>query len=163
MITDEEVKKGLMTLNIIWFAILMSLVIYLVVGLQVKENMQTSMDAATFTTFKSILYGIAAITLVIARFVRKFVLSEKGGKFFVKSRSRQTTQNPVLAKYTAAMIISLALTESVGIYGLVLFFIGKNALDLYLLIAVSAIAMLFYRPNKEEIIALSQGADGRTE
>jgi hypothetical protein len=41
------------------------------------------------------------------------------------------------------MIVSLAMTESVGIYGLVLFFLGKNTMDLYLLIAVSAVAMFF--------------------
>jgi hypothetical protein len=159
MISDVEVKKGLMTLNIIWFAVLTSLVIYLFVGLQVKENLQTSMNAAAFTTFKSILYGIAAITLFITRYVRKFVLSAKGSKIFTASRGRQPTQHPSLAKYTAAMVVSLAMTESIGIYGLVLFFLGKNATDLYLLIAISGVAMFFYRPNKEDIINLSQDFD----
>jgi F0F1-type ATP synthase membrane subunit c/vacuolar-type H+-ATPase subunit K len=156
MISDEEVKRGLMTLNIIWFSIFISLVVYLFVGIMVKENVQTSMDAAAFTTLKSILYGIAAVTLIVTRFVRKFVLSAKGGNKQVAQKAEARTQHPALAKYTTAMIVSLAMTESVGIYGLVLFFIGKNAMDLYLLIAVSAIAMFFYRPNREEIVNLSQ-------
>jgi hypothetical protein len=159
MISDEEVKRGLMTLNIIWFAIFISLVVYLFVGIMVKENFQTSMDAATFTTLKSILYGIAAITLVITRFVRKFILSAKGSDKQLAQNDKPFTQHPALAKYTTAMIVSLAMTESVGIYGLVLFFIGKNAMDFYLLIAVSAIAMFFYRPNREEIVNLSQSLE----
>jgi hypothetical protein len=159
MISDEELKKGLMTLNIIWIAVLMSLVIYLFVSLQVKENLQTSMNAAAFTTFKSILYGIAAITLVITRFVRKFILSSKGGNNQTVQSGKVLTQHPALSKYTIAMLVSLAMTESIGIYGLVLFFLGKNTMDLYLLIAISGVAMFFYRPNKEDIINLSQDFD----
>jgi hypothetical protein len=54
------------------------------------------------------------------------------------------------------VIISLALCESVGIYGLVLFFLGKNTMDLYLLLGVSAAAMIYYRPRKDELLNLLQ-------
>ena len=32
--------------------------------------------------------------------------------------------------------------------------LGKNPADLYVLIAISAIAMLQYRPNREELLSL---------
>lgn len=54
------------------------------------------------------------------------------------------------------MIVTLALSESIAIYGLVLFLIGKDPMDLYLLILISAAAMLIYRPKKEEVIHLSR-------
>ena len=37
---------------------------------------------------------------------------------------------------------------------LVLFILGKHAVDLYLLLGISAAAMIFYRPKKEELIPI---------
>ena len=54
------------------------------------------------------------------------------------------------------MIVSLAMTESIGTYGLVLFILGKNQLDLYLFVLVSASTMLVYRPKRDEIVSLTQ-------
>jgi len=54
------------------------------------------------------------------------------------------------------MIVAWALSESIGVFGLVLFLLGKNPTDLYLLILISAVAMLIYRPRKDEVISLSQ-------
>jgi hypothetical protein len=58
-------------------------------------------------------------------------------------------------------MISLALCESVGIFGFVLFLIGKNALDLYILVALSATAMFIYRPKKDELLARLREEDGK--
>ncbi|MGZ3569412.1 MAG: hypothetical protein ACXU9W_11555, partial [Thermodesulfobacteriota bacterium] len=44
------------------------------------------------------------------------------------------------------------------VFGLVLFLLGKNRMDLYLLILISAAALLIYRPRKDEVIGLSQMA-----
>jgi hypothetical protein len=46
--------------------------------------------------------------------------------------------------------------ESIGIYGLILFLIGKNTMDLYLLILISAAAIFIYRPRKDKVIELAQ-------
>ncbi len=48
------------------------------------------------------------------------------------------------------------MSESIGVYGLILFFMGKNRSDLYILIVISAAAMLYYRPNKEEVISMAK-------
>ncbi len=52
------------------------------------------------------------------------------------------------------------MSEGIGILGLVPFFLGKNPLDLYLLLFVSAAAMFMYRPSREELITLSRKWDG---
>jgi hypothetical protein len=54
--------------------------------------------------------------------------------------------------------VALAMSESVGVYGLILFFLGKNSRDLYLLILVSAAAMVVYRPRKDEVLSLVQAS-----
>jgi hypothetical protein len=72
------------------------------------------------------------------------------------SQPAQVWKFLALQKYSAATIVALAMSESIGIYGLVLFFLGKNPTDLYLLILVSAAAMLVYRPRKDEMLSLVQ-------
>jgi hypothetical protein len=59
------------------------------------------------------------------------------------------------AKYTVAMLVSLALSESIGIFGFLLFLFGDNFQVLYTFIAVSALAMFFYRPKREELETLA--------
>jgi hypothetical protein len=54
------------------------------------------------------------------------------------------------------MILAWAMSESIGIFGLVLFLLAKNPTDLYLLILISAAAMLIYRPRKDDVIGLLQ-------
>ena len=154
--SDEEIGKGLMTLNIIWFAMLVSLAIYLFVGLHVSGNLEGSMDQDTFATLKYSLYIVTFITLIITRYVRKLILSAKGGCKQAANNSRSLGQNPAFQKYATASIVAWAMSESIGIYGLVLFFLGKNTSDLYLFILVSAAAMFMYRPKKDEILSLSK-------
>lgn len=155
MIPEQELDKELFKLKIIWFAILVSLIIYLSVGLNAGTDLHRSMDEETFFKFRAILYLVSFVTLFVTRYIRKLILSAKGqGMLF-----GHTSQHPVLKKYSVAMIMALAMSESIGIYGLVLFFIGKNAIDLYLLILVSAAAMLTYRPNKNEIIGLYETSE----
>jgi hypothetical protein len=58
-----------------------------------------------------------------------------------------------MAVYTKATVITLALAESIGIFGLVLFFLGDSFQVLYLFIAVSAAVMFYYRPKRDELEA----------
>jgi uncharacterized membrane protein len=152
MITDEEIGKGLLTLKTIWFAMLASLVFYLFVGLQVATNLKVSLDEDTFAVLKWVLYVLAFVTLIITKYVRKLILSAKG-QYRLATRGYR---HPVLQKYATAMIVAWALSESIGIYGLVLFLMGKNTTDLYLLILISAAALFLYRPRRDEVISLSQ-------
>jgi len=60
-------------------------------------------------------------------------------------------QAALLAKYTTVHIVSLALSESIGIYGLVLFFLGDGFGTLSTFLGISALAIYFHRPKKEEL------------
>ncbi len=170
MVPNEEVdkiNKGLLTLNIIWAAMLMSLLIYVFVGLYIKDTLRITMESTLIETLRNVLYVVSFIILLATKFVRKLVLSGKDQSAVLNAgqSSYQSSRPSALARYTTAMVISLAMTESIGIYGLVLFFLGKNQTDLYLFILVSAVTMLFYRPRRDEIIGLSQelnkqGAEG---
>lgn len=152
MITDQELNRGILSLRIIWFAMLASLAVYLFIGLWMQNNVQILMDKDTFAIMKTVLYGISVATLIATRYIRKLFLSGK-----IQNRPpTQSSQHPALQKYTAAMILSLAMSESIGVYGLILFLIGKNTIDLYVLILIAAAAIFMYRPRKDEVMKLGQ-------
>lgn len=156
MITGQEFDKRLMTLRIIWFAMLMSLAVYLFVGFRVGTNVQSSVNEDTFGMLKTVLYALAFAILIATRYIRKLILS---GKSQV-SQPTQVLKHPALQKYSVATIVALAMSESIGIYGLILFFLGKNSTDLHLLILISAAAMVMYRPRKDEMLNLVQESQG---
>lgn len=150
MITDREPEKGLLTLKIIWSAMLMSLAIYLFVGLQITANVQP-MEEAAFSVLKTVLYIVALTILMVTRLLRKRLLSGNGQNRL----PAQAARPPALQIYSIATVLALALSEAIGIFGFVLYILGKNPLDLYLLL-VSAAAMFMYRPNRDDLIALSR-------
>jgi hypothetical protein len=79
-----------------------------------------------------------------------------GGSEPMSSRPPSLSNQPLfLGEYTTAMIVSLALSESIGIYGLVLFLLGDSFQTLYIFISISALAMFFYRPKREDLETLA--------
>jgi F0F1-type ATP synthase membrane subunit c/vacuolar-type H+-ATPase subunit K len=150
MIDEQELGKEMITLKIIFFAMVFSLAVYLFVGLAVVNNATSSMDNDALGILRAVLYGMAFIILLITKPVRKFILTRGGpGR-----RPAVSFKHPEVQKYALAMIVASAMTEGIGIFGLVLYILGKNVLDLYILIAVSAFVMIQYRPNKDEVIGL---------
>lgn len=137
----ETSQKGLTVLKTLWFAMLVSLIIVILLGqyMLINEPLSLSNDFP-IQTMRYILYTISIVILISIKHFRKIILSR--------------SQNPVTAKYTTLTIVSLALAWSIGIYGLVLAMIGNRMIDLYLLIFVSASAMYYFRPKDSELDAM---------
>ncbi len=158
MVTDEELSRRLSTLKVIWFGMLVGLAVYLFIGLRIGPNIQVSMDKSTFGVIKTLLYLFTLVIIIITRYASKFIKFGKGQQGQATQNFGPATQNfePLtLQKYTTVMMVAWALLESIGIFGLVLFLLGKNPMDLYLLIATSVAALLWYRPKKDDLIHLA--------
>jgi hypothetical protein len=158
-ITEKElIEKGLRILWIVWLAMFGSLLIYVFVCHQWGEYMRpTGHPDFPLGLLKNILYIVALVTIVLTHFIRKFMLAGRsGGSEARPSKTGMSSGAPsFVVRYTAALIASLALSESIGIYGLVLFLLGDNFQTLYIFISVSAAAMFFYRPKREELESLA--------
>jgi ATP synthase subunit C len=152
MSSDQELSKTLLSMRFIWFFLFLSPLFYLAVGLYLEPTLKVNLDKKTLETVKMVLYIIAFVTLVGTGYVRNLMLSRPGNP----QNQNQLVKDPMLQRYFTAMIVALALSESIGIYGLVLFFLGKDQTDLYLLTLVSAAAMLFYFPKKEHLLLLAR-------
>jgi len=153
MLTGPEHDRGLFTLNIIWFAMLGSLVMYLALGFFIGTISEAIVDDATCSILRPVLYIFSFIVLLAIGPVRKRLLATR-----MQGGPAQAPHQSGLQHYSVAIIVSLAMAESIGIAGLFLFLLGQNPIDLFLLIAASAAAMFLFRPNKEELREFSASA-----
>lgn len=159
MIEDQDEMKrlnaGWKVILLIWGAILASLGLYLIVCINVENFLQVNI-APDFplTTIKYALFAVACVTLVGVHIFRKIILTP--GRSGVSSMQMSSTQHPAIAKYTMAVVITSALLESIGIYGVVLFLLAKDTRSLYQLLFISAAAMIYFRPRKEELLNMAK-------
>jgi len=152
------VENKLLVMWIIWGAMVGSLVIYIVICYLIGDQIRRPMGPGfPLVLLRNILFGIGIVALIASHFIRKFILGKPSGGPGPVTTSQPSPQDPAktYAKYTIAIIISLALCESVGIYGLVLFFLGDSFQTMYTFMIISAVGMFYYRPKREEIEALS--------
>ncbi len=91
----------------------------------------------------STLFGLSLAQLGIAFFLRKFQL-----------KPTESNRKDPVKTYATAVLVSCAFAESIGVCGLVLFLLRPDFQTLYMFIAVSAIAMIVYRPKREELEGL---------
>ena len=153
------VENKLLVMWIIWVAMVGSLVIYIVICNLIGDQIRRPIGPGfPLVLLRNLLFCICIVTLIATHFIRKLILRKPRGSLEWVSKSQPSPQDlaKIYAKYTTAMIISLALCESVGIYGLVLFFLGDNFQIMYTFMIISAAGMFYYRPKREEIEALSR-------
>ena len=158
-------EKRLLTLWIIWAGIFVSLFIYVLIGhLWGGGTQRDTMPNFPLDLMRNVLYGVAIFTLVLTHFLRKFMLAERSGGSGPASLRHQSdsAQSSLISKYAASMVVSLALSESIGLYGFVLFLMGDNIRTLYIFVGIAAIALFFYRPKREEIETLALRESGST-
>lgn len=142
----------------IWAGIFGSLSIYvLICHLAGDEIRQTVSPNFPLNLLRNVLYGVAIFTLLLTPFLRKFMLAGRsGGPGLLTSQPPLiSNQSSPIAKYAIAMVVSLALSESIGIYGFVLFLLGDSFRTLHIFVGISALAMFFYRPKREELETLA--------
>jgi uncharacterized integral membrane protein len=157
MLEPEESKtidKGMRTLWLIWAAMLVSLLMYVFICYQPGVGFKNVGESDfPIGLLRNIFFGAGAAAWLMAFFMRRSMLSVRAGISKQKPVERMVKWDapPYIAKYATAVIVSLALSESIGIYGFVLFLLGSGFKILYTFIGISALAMVFYRPKREEL------------
>lgn len=143
MQSQEDLTQKLWTVKIIWLAMLGSLGIYLFLGLQFGTALRAVQNAdLPLETIKNALAVLALIVVVFLAFMRPFLIKI--------AFAPQGDHTPPLARYTVIVLITLAIAESVGIFGLVLFMLGVSYHTFYIFLFTSALMMLWHRPKAEE-------------
>ncbi|WP_028581962.1 hypothetical protein [Desulfogranum japonicum] len=149
----KQLERGWRIVLLIWGAILASLGIYIGVCWSIREDIQINVSPDfPLETLQYILVGVTVITLVAVYYLRKFLL--RPTNVTSNAEKYSSAQQLALNKYTATMVVTSALVESIAIYGVVLFFLSKDISSLYQLSFMSAVAMIYFRPRKSELLDL---------
>jgi len=152
------IDKGMKMLWIIWAPMLISLLIYIFVCHQLGEGFKgTGASNVPINLLRNIFFVVAAADLIVSYYLRRFTLKGRSRVAGVTAaRGLFAQKQPAfVSQYFVAVIVTLALSESIGIYGLVLFLLGGGFKILYTFIGISAVAMVFYRPKREEMEKLA--------
>ncbi|QTA82386.1 Uncharacterized protein dnl_47610 [Desulfonema limicola] len=138
----EELRKQFRVLQIIWGSMLGSLVIYVIichlVGDSIRESTNSEIPIELLRNFLFVL-SIGEITAIY--FIRKIVLT-------VQSK---LTAKEFLKKFIPLSVVTYGIAESIGIFGLIIYFLGDEVHILYIFIAISAGVLFYYRPVYEEL------------
>lgn len=133
--TRTRFEPTLRTARTVTAAMLASLVVYAVVVKFFDANGQGREPGEGAPMFRYLFYGLAVMTLVGVRFVRQLLLA-KGGR-----------GSAALQQLLTAQVVTGALVEAAGLYGLVLYFLTGSTLDAFVLIGLSAVMMVLYFPR----------------
>ncbi len=154
---DRELNRHFLTLWIIWGAMLSSLAMYLLICHMEPGIRRIQGPGFPIDLLRSILLGVSAIELLILYFIRRsmFSPSARGPIHRHVDEKPLISKRMFMSKYASIVIISLAISESIGIYGLVLFILGDDDGTLYTFLLVSSLAMVAFRPKAAELERLA--------
>jgi hypothetical protein len=163
----DTAKKDLRTIWIIWSAIFLSLWLYIVVCHElVKEVPYVKGYDASLELLKYVFFALSLIALYLSHRLRKTMMERSSVKsdLRVVERTRQLGKSPTLVKYMMIVLVSVALSEGVTLLGVVYFFLSGDFQTLYVLLGLSAIAMIYHRPKADELatVTLASEATGRS-
>lgn len=144
MLDRVEREKSKSDLILPWMVVvimLVMLVAYIVVCHSFGEQLQQSLPQNQRELIRTILYAIAIATFPLTNLIRHIQL-----------RLNQTMpgDDPSKSRYLLTVIVSMALIESVGIFGFIMFMLGDDFNTLYIFTGLSALGMFLYRPKPDE-------------
>lgn len=146
--------KGDIVVWLLWTAMVLSLFVYVLVCQMAGDEIQKSVHQdVPVNLLKNIFFGVSAFVILLAFIIRRAMLPGIDSHLRTMSMRNKPLQiGPnIRGRYMVAMLISLALSETVAIFGLVLFFLGDTLQTLYIFVAISFFAMLFHRPKSAEL------------
>jgi predicted neutral ceramidase superfamily lipid hydrolase len=156
----RQLKRAMFVMRILWATFLSSLVIYLIIGHIIGTNIGAKLDDFTVWVVVATLSVITCVILPTAYFLKKFLLNTRPmSSILIIIRNiligfKQPfllVYNQTVSRYVSALIICIAISQSVGIFGLILFMLSGEFLILYSFIVVSGLALYYFRPISEEL------------
>lgn len=152
-------EKTLKTARIIAGAIMASLLIYILVAEFVVIR-SSELQFPQLSILRLALYLISGIEVAIIVFLRRFLVKGTGRLPSAMMNSlKKSDQNPditaenqetvICQRLLSTTIVTFAISESIAIYGLVLFILGRQRQDLYLLTGFSLFLMVVFFPSSD--------------
>ncbi|MEC4747853.1 hypothetical protein [Methylomicrobium sp. Wu6] len=94
-------------------------------------------------TYRTLFYALAIIIFPLTNLIR-----------YIQIRLCQTMpgDKPAKRRYLAAVAVSMALVENIGLLGVALFLLGDGYNTLYIFTGLAALGFILYRPKPSEYL-----------
>jgi hypothetical protein len=158
-VQSEQLKSDLILPWAILSIMLVMLVAYIIVCQTIGEQLQQPLSEAQRVLIRTILYVIAIVTFPLTNLIRYIQL--RLNQTIPYSRSEHDPTDVVSeaiavakSRYLVTIIVSMALIESIGVFGFIMFILGDNFNTLYIFTGLSALGMYLYRPKADEYLRI---------
>jgi len=148
--TEQQLQSDLLSAGIIRAFSLILLVILVAVCHIYVDEIQIGMDEQQRIVIRTVLYVVAILTFLVLKFIRHVML--RLGRDIKPAKSR----------YRLAIIVTMTISESIGIYGFIMYVLGDSYNTLYIFTMLSALAMFLHKPNLQEYKALVESQESET-
>ena len=160
----RQLKAGMFKVWTVWIAMFLTLVLALIFAFLLGGDVEQRHHPRNIRQITQILYGVSIVGLILAYFIRRYMLHRASSKPLPEETSNTPGQiSPYIARYKPAVVVSLAIAESIAAFGLTIFFMEGNLTPFLIFLAMSLVGLFLYRPKFEEVeklaIAIKQSSD----
>lgn len=142
----EQVKSDLILLWIIVGMMLAMLAAYVSVCHIMGKQLQQPLPEEQRVLIRTVLYVVAIATFPLTNLIRHIQIRLNQTMPCTGTAHRKVAQS----RYQVTVIVSMALVEVVGIFGLVMFVLGDGFNTLHIFTGLSALGLFLYRPKTDE-------------
>jgi hypothetical protein len=142
----EQLKSDLILPWIIVGMMLAMLAAYIIICHVMGEQLQQPLPEAQRVLVRTVFYAVAIATFPLTNLIRHIQL-----RLNQTMPCADTAQgNIAKGRYLVTVIVSMALVEVVGAFGLVMYVFGDGFNTLYIFTGLSALGLFLYRPKADE-------------
>jgi hypothetical protein len=174
----QQLKSDLILPWVILGIMLVMLMIYVIVCQTLGDQLQQPLPEPKRVLIRTVLYVVAIVTFPLTNLIRYIQLhlnqtmpyshTEQGnngcmdaggtiprtGKVELRLKQQSRAMHEAIAeaknRYLLTVIVSMALVESIGVFGFVMFILGDNFNTLYIFTGLSVLGLYLYRPKANE-------------
>ncbi len=144
----EQLKSDLILPWAMVGMMLVMLVTYIVICQVMGGRLQQPLPEAQRVLIRTVFYVIAIATFPLTNLIRHIQL--RLNQTMPCSRTANGAVAIAKSRYLVTIIVSMALVEVVGVFGLVMFILGDGFNTLYIFTGLSALGLFLYRPKADE-------------
>jgi hypothetical protein len=156
--TQEELLRDIIRKAwIIWTAMFGSLAVAVIICYACADALKFFIiQNFSYSLTRNILLVMSAVLFVMIGNIRRFQLHGKSiAQRVAKTERFGKDSTPILLKYMSVVVISLMLSEIIGVFGVILFLLSGDFPSLLIFIAFSAVTMLMNCPKSKEVQNIS--------
>jgi hypothetical protein len=157
---SEQLKSDLILPWVILSIMLVMLAVYIIVCQTIGEQLRQPFPEAQRVLIRTILYVVAIVTFPMTNLIRYIQLRLNQTMPYFRSEhdySMDSVSEAIAvakSRYLVTIIVSMALIESIGVFGFIMFILGDNFNTLYIFTGLSALGFYLYRPKTDEYLML---------